>query len=255
MNIKIIGGTYRRQISSGIEDHGIYLHDLSGAVVDGVTISGFTPDSSGGSIKIKNAHDMEVKNCDFSDSGVLLRIEAKTWIHLYNIWIHDNEITASGETPISMWTPDYNPKAIVIENNCFPLGALKITSNPTEVNKYNSLAKKNGGVYNNAIAKEMNLKSGINQSGNFITDGCPRLSILNNELDHEIKIFPNPVNNNLTLKGIEGEANIFDLYGRKVLGDLIINNSSTINVSMLSSGMYLIVFDNKNKKAVKFLKQ
>ncbi len=80
------------------------------------------------------------------------------------------------------------------------------------------------------------------------------LSTSSYELNNEIKLFPNPAYNSVTIKGAEGKANIYDLYGRKILSEININDSNnTINVSTLPSGMYLLVFDDN--RVAKFLKQ
>lgn len=83
-------------------------------------------------------------------------------------------------------------------------------------------------------------------------DNCS-LSTSNYELDNQIKLFPNPTFNSITIKGGEGKATIYDLYGRKILSDLTINDSkNTVNISILPSGMYFLVFDTN--RVAKFLK-
>jgi len=78
------------------------------------------------------------------------------------------------------------------------------------------------------------------------------LSTSDNNIEN-IKIFPNPARHSITVKGVEGLANIYDLYGRKIESDLDINNSNnTINISTLPSGMYLLAFTDN--RVVKFLK-
>ncbi|BDD08494.1 hypothetical protein FUAX_09260 [Fulvitalea axinellae] len=167
MNLLIQGGHYTRETTEGSEDHGIYTHDCTTVVIDGVTISGFSDSSAGGSIKLKNDDNIEVKNCVFSTSGILLRIESQTWFHLENLWIHDNLFI---DGSVGSWTPDLAPEGIVIENNRFLKGSVGIARNATaeNFNKYSALAKKNGGIYRNEIAKAISAPEGTNVCGNFM---------------------------------------------------------------------------------------
>ncbi|MCL3781068.1 T9SS type A sorting domain-containing protein [Prolixibacteraceae bacterium JC049] len=167
LNLTIKGGAIARQTNSGSEDHGIYIHDATDVVIDGVFIKGFTESGSGHAIKLKNDKRIEVKNCRMKDSGIILRIEATTWTNMEHIWIHDNIFY---DSYLNSWTPDVNPKAIVIENNQFLNGTITISRGEGSIfNEYNDLAGKAGGVYRNQVANSMSLRSGTNECGNFIS--------------------------------------------------------------------------------------
>ena len=175
-NSLIQGGMIRRDISRGEEDHGIYVHDIAGVVVDGITVTGFSTTSAGGSLKLKNVNTIEVKNNTFHTSGILLRVEKKTWNHLDNIWIHDNVLTGPAQE-IQTYTPSYVPRAIVIENNCVPNGTIFFNADINRVNDYSSLAKKNGGVYNNKTGKALKIQSKVNQKNNERSSTCAKAPV------------------------------------------------------------------------------
>ncbi len=169
MKLTIDGGVYIRDINSGREDHGIYAHDLSGIIIKNVKINGFTNTSAGGSIKLKNINDVEVKNCVFNTSGILLRVELKTWGHLNNIWIHDN--TFNDPMGVAHWSPGFNPEAVRVENNKMCNSTVILKSTGVKINKYCAVAGKSGGVFNNTIGKTLEIPSGTNNSRNIRCNG------------------------------------------------------------------------------------
>ncbi|TLX72984.1 T9SS type A sorting domain-containing protein [Labilibacter sediminis] len=165
----LVQGGYIERIDAnalGGEDHGIYFHDVSDAMIDNVTIKGFTPTAAGGAVKIKNSDNVEVKNCTFYTSGILLRTGSSGWQHLENIYIHDN--TIYGGLAISTYmTPNAgfdNPMALVFENNLLYDDGIKMTYNAAKFNQYSSRAGKNGGIYNNGYGngQTLNITSGVN---------------------------------------------------------------------------------------------
>lgn len=167
----LVKGDYiERTVTGGNEDHGIYFHDVSDAMIDSVTIIGWSATASGGAVKIKNSNNVEVKNCIFYTSGILLRTGFEGWQHCSNIYIHDNEI--HGEMAISTYmTPDAgydNPEALVFEDNMIYDDEIKVQYDASLFNQYCSRAGKNGGVYNNGTKLGLNLTSGINNTGNYI---------------------------------------------------------------------------------------
>ncbi|MDD2798058.1 MAG: T9SS type A sorting domain-containing protein [Bacteroidales bacterium] len=177
-NVLVQGGYIERQITGGYEDHGVYFHDVSGGVIDGLIAKGWSETGSGGSIKIKNSDDIEVKNCTFFTSGILLRTGdvGSTWQHLENIYIHDNSIistTASNMSISTYMTPNANydnPKALVFDNNKIFNDGITVNNNASLFNQYSSRAGKNGGVYGNGYksSSSISLTSGINNSGNYV---------------------------------------------------------------------------------------
>ena len=77
----------------------------------------------------------------------------------------------------------------------------------------------------------------------------------------ELKVFPNPAKNLITVNHSpalsSAEINIYSLNGSKVLSKFIPLNAfiSSINISTLSSAVYMLVFTNgKEQKVIKFIK-
>lgn len=64
-------------------------------------------------------------------------------------------------------------------------------------------------------------------------------------------IYPNPVNENLTIKLSTEEKTIeykiFDIAGKVILKGILLNNSKSVNVSMIDSGTYTIEISSGNK--------
>lgn len=98
--------------------------------------------------------------------------------------------------------------------------------------------------------------SPFNIYGNWNKLDCEQIIVINDldrtETKNSISIFPNPTNNNLHICGIEfnSEYRIFDATGRKVYQG-ICNESNTINIRNLESGIYYIELQNKDLKITK----
>jgi len=166
----IEGGSVVREISTGEEDHGIYIHNISHVQVKGVTFSGWTDNAGGQGIKIKGANHIEVTGCEFTTSAIIIRV-ASNWPDANDhIWIHNNIFN---DGIISSWTNlddgfSINNSA-VIEKNFIANGNVKmLTEDSSSVNSFNLLANRNGGVFDNCTASPNELVSGINTSGNTI---------------------------------------------------------------------------------------
>lgn len=150
------------------EDHGIYVHNISHLTIDDVSFVGWTQNASGHGIKIKGANYIEVKNCKFNTSGIIIRV-ADNWVAANNhIWIHDNKLN---DGDINSWTDIGDGFCIknscVIEGNTIYDGSINGTTEDAAMfNMFNDLANKDGGVYTNHTKTDINIKSGINQSGN-----------------------------------------------------------------------------------------
>lgn len=82
------------------------------------------------------------------------------------------------------------------------------------------------------------------------------LSRTENELDRSITIFPNPIKSEFDIQNVSGigieSVRILDLQGKEILKT---NSSEKINLSNLSSGMYLAIIETEkgtiNKKIIK----
>ncbi len=82
-------------------------------------------------------------------------------------------------------------------------------------------------------------------------------SSINNNFKNEILVFPNPVNDVLTISLAEitsGIANIFDLTGKQVLIQNFENtNSVTLNTSAISAGAYILEINSHLGKTSRLL--
>ena len=89
----------------------------------------------------------------------------------------------------------------------------------------------------------------INENGSPNAINSEQLFVDDNELSL-IKLYPNPVNSSLYIRGIEDDYNI-DVY--TLLGQLVlsINNSNEIDMSLFKQGVYMIKIWNKNTSTVK----
>ncbi len=115
--------------------------------------------------------------------------------------------------------------------------------------------------YENGLGRSLlsiNVKHDTTQSVNYFH--ATIVNINNNKINSGIKVYPNPVNENLNFVS-ENKINsieIFDLTGKSITLQTEINNKSIrINVSNLRQGIYFYkIIDNKgNIKTKKFIKQ
>jgi len=105
-------------------------------------------------------------------------------------------------------------------------------------------------------AMTVNMKSGADSTG--IT--CVRFLVTDNsglenlKLASPVFVFPVPVKTNLTVAGVDKnmKINLFDLKGTLLKSVFSKDNSTDIDVSSLSPGVYLI---QAGGKTVKFIKQ
>ena len=68
-----------------------------------------------------------------------------------------------------------------------------------------------------------------------------------------LSIYPNPASNFVTISGfIEGEniIRITDLSGRRIIQTEIHNSETTIDISGLSSGVYIVITGKRNMKMI-----
>jgi hypothetical protein len=95
--------------------------------------------------------------------------------------------------------------------------------------------------------------------GMFTSQFTSNLGLEENDFSQSIKVYPNPVNNDLYVKltsNLGGNATykIHNILGQTVTqGDL---KNESVNVSTLNSGLYFIEISTEGKKGVKrFIKQ
>jgi hypothetical protein len=84
-------------------------------------------------------------------------------------------------------------------------------------------------------------------------------SLLVNKSANNISIYPNPVNNNLTVAGLAGKSTIkiTNTMGQKVLEQNTSANSLNLDVTGLKSGTYILsITDDADRVAIKkFIKE
>lgn len=80
------------------------------------------------------------------------------------------------------------------------------------------------------------------------------LGVSDNVEAPKLKVYPNPVSNELNISGltISTNATIFSVTGRKIMDVEVSNEHSSIDLNELSSGMYLL---NVSGKTLKFVKK
>lgn len=102
----------------------------------------------------------------------------------------------------------------------------------------------------------MTATSGTTASCTFNLVVTPYLSVNENNKSKAV-IFPNPANNQITIKG-EFDNNesitIYNMLGQKVMEKQIVSNEERVDVSRLSNGVYFIYF-NIAKATSKFIKE
>jgi len=91
-----------------------------------------------------------------------------------------------------------------------------------------------------------------------ITAGQITLSINKPDFSNEIKLYPNPAKQVITIENSSQSSIssiiIRSLVGKEVLVSPLINNTTTIDISSLSSGLYIInLFDNSTLVGIKQL--
>ena len=63
-----------------------------------------------------------------------------------------------------------------------------------------------------------------------------------------INIYPNPATTSITIEGVDGQADIYDVMGRHMLTVVCHGESSSVDVSSLPHGLYLLRTANKTAK-------
>ena len=101
----------------------------------------------------------------------------------------------------------------------------------------------------------VNMKSGSDATGitciSFLLDP---VGIESPKVVSSVFVFPNPVTTNLTVAGANKgvKINLFDMTGKLLQSTFAQENSTDINVSSLSGGLYLL---QVGEQVVKFIKQ
>ena len=70
----------------------------------------------------------------------------------------------------------------------------------------------------------------------------------------EVSVFPNPAINYLQINnpaGTKANVSIYDVTGRKVLEQMLVNTTTSLDLADLHSGLYIYSIIDENKKAIK----
>lgn len=102
----------------------------------------------------------------------------------------------------------------------------------------------------------MTATSGTSVNCNFNLVVQANLSI-DDVVKNTFSIYPNPASTTITIKGDNfenEEIEVYNMLGQKVIGKNLITNESTIDISNLANGVYIVYFMN-SKASHKFVKQ
>ncbi len=90
---------------------------------------------------------------------------------------------------------------------------------------------------------------------NLSLEGEAVLSTDDVNKDSSILIYPNPATDRLYIQGFEGTAAVYDIAGKQVLSQKIMN-ANAMDIAALSTGTYQVhLMEGENKQVVKFIKQ
>ena len=188
-----------------------------------------------------------VVDADPSNNGTITFVVNLGFDNAY--WDGDLSITVSGATNVNSW---YLKK---VSNN-FQIavgwgGVTGVTNSfPLEFNECYTLQSINGGGESYTVTDFVGnivlqgTVSGVEDFDNFTTGdelwtGVEDMSNIN------INIYPNPVQDNLFIEGTYDYIEIFDLLGRSLL---ISENKNVIDISQLSSGIYIVNIQSYDTK-------
>lgn len=169
-NTDILNNTITRTAGSYTEDHGIYVIGIKDCLIQGNTVSGWTPLETGGAVKLRNGEDVRVLSNTFNGSGVLMYTYDNTFPkYLMDIQVKNNVMNISGNNAVSIYrgvgywrdftTGSYLEDDFWIEGNDINNGCINLSWDGITVPQVN------GGVNNNSCPL-ISLKAGILASGN-----------------------------------------------------------------------------------------
>ena len=153
-------------------DHGIYAHSFNGVTINNNTISGWPTNADGGAIKARNGQNITISNNTLNNSGILLYEYDNTpaYPYLDYVKVLNNQINiAVPSSGIYHGIGYYRNNAIGseysirIEGNILPNGTISFNGANLNVSNFNAAG---GGIFNNDYGM-IDLKAGINQSGNY----------------------------------------------------------------------------------------
>ena len=90
----------------------------------------------------------------------------------------------------------------------------------------------------------------------YCIDSSAGINSIINEVN--VRVFPNPVSNNLTLEvdmgNIKNTYKVFDYLGKIVASGVLAGKTTEINTGNLNSGLYFIIIDGLNIHPIKFIR-
>ncbi|WP_343702978.1 right-handed parallel beta-helix repeat-containing protein [Chitinophaga sp.] len=152
-------------------DHGIYVHSFAQTLIKYNTIAGWPPDASGGGVKARNGHYITIFGNIMHGSGVLL-YEYDVPAYNYFKFVDVSYNTINVPSPVNdmyhgigYWRNNTTgfEYSIRITHNTMPNATIWANFSTLNVSNFNASL---GGVFDNDMGL-LNLKAGINASGNF----------------------------------------------------------------------------------------
>jgi hypothetical protein len=152
-------------------DHGIYAHSFDQVLIKYNTISGWPANASGGSVKARNGQNISIFGNNMTGSGVLLyEYSGSTSPFLKYVDVSYNTIDITTNVNdiyhgIGYWRNNATDMeySIRITHNTMPNGTINFIGANLDVSNFNASS---GGVFDNDMGI-LNIKTGINNSGNF----------------------------------------------------------------------------------------
>lgn len=199
----------------------------------GDTIMSFRPGNAG-SFSLKNFFGRQVEQYSRPDTIFTLITDFDTTV------INGNKLRRWKTEPIYIYDNGYHPGPArrfetIIEN----IGSLNGLIGDHDL----SIGE---GCYGGFVCYQ----SSQLQYGSYFFPLCDFTSTIPEKKQTNPTIFPNPANGNIRIEGFADNSitkvEVFDLYGRKLLS---VNNVE-INISNLSSGIYLVVITDNEQKQI-----
>ena len=87
----------------------------------------------------------------------------------------------------------------------------------------------------------------------FVSDKDLAMSLKENDWNPTLNVYPNPATDMVNIQVQDGNATSFEIYdmqGKIVLQDIVNSNNTSLNVSSLSNGLYILSLRNEQNQAI-----
>lgn len=213
--------------------------------------------NSGNSVWV-NSHKYESQ---YNDQGKLLLLKSFTWDSISNMWVISSKseleydtnwnmismVDSSWDNEFNVWVKSYKVVREYDNQNSLIYETFYIWSNSwicLFMYKYEYGYDTQGNVALRTILARNNINDAWLLKGknfNYYSDNS--LFVENNE-ESPIAVYPNPTKDILYFDGLENAiVKVFDFSGKCLLSN---STNSTINVSNLPNGIYLLTITSKN---------